>query len=144
MDLYQRNDSAIAALETHLRQYGYAGSFQRSIATLPTPLESPCAAMQSISNCSSAMPAEGRLIDDFSVQSAAGSPIHRSRSMQTHCGLTTDAPALLPLDNVLPERDAAAHLRTVARKGGEPFSEGAWNLGALVREIFQRWRRSAV
>ena len=125
VDQSRRNDSAIAALETHLRQYGYAGDFQHSGAALPVPDHSSRPAGQADSHRSSAVPKDRRLGHEGSLQIYSSTPSPPASSPPRHHINTRDSPALLPLDNVLPERDVAVLHRAMGGKGGEHICDCA-------------------
>lgn len=125
MDQSRRNDSAIAALETHLRQYGYAGEFRHSGGALPAPDRSSRPAGQADSYRNSAGPTEGRIGHERSLQLSGSSPSPLASSPPRRRINARDSPALLPLDNVLPERDGATHLRAMGGKGGVHIFQSA-------------------
>ena len=115
MNLIQRNDSSIANLETHLRQYGYVGSFPQGSA-LPAQGESTLAAGQPTSRLSHAVPTGNRLGpgDEPSEYCSAGSPSPQAWSTAVQRGPTRGALVMLPSVNMLLDGNIGAQLQDAA------------------------------
>ena len=115
MEQYQRNESAIDALETHLRGYGYAGSFQRGQLPQSAAAGLPLAAGKGAVLHGSAVDHVARqpeccAADDPAAATAACSRAPRTRELAPCSGDKGEAPVLLPMGNVLLGRIGAVQL----------------------------------
>lgn len=139
--LLSSNNSGISELESHLCQYGYTGAYQSNRNLLPDPAL-PAPSEQQPNSYPAAASTRAAL---------STAPIHGSEEVDvvrsapvvegvSDC-LNPDPAALLPVDNMLPERDAAAKLRVVASKGNPESSEGVPCCvfqGAVLPNLYHR------
>lgn len=140
--LLSSNDGGISELESHLCQYGYTGGYQSTRNLLPDPAPQAFSEQQPNSYTPAAASTRAAL---------STAPLHGAEEMDvvssapavegmSDC-LNLDPTALLPVDNMLPERDAAAKLRVVASKESLESPEGVpcWVLqDAVLTNLFHR------